>query len=218
MDTFLRQTPFKMLHWLLPRMGVNLAVDWTKLHAYDLGKIRAEYHTQPDDIKLQAEATAREIAALADQQGIAAMKEAAEIYNDKVFLHYIKSYPNKYMLAVVAWSQHQRIYEKAKTLLELNRTSFGKKRTGLPLVSPEFSDEKLDTLKHNLQEYFLSKQNRGKVCTVELLERSVGVFTVFAYCDDYERATLYHNEQELLLAKLETPVFELVFSLDANEG
>jgi len=83
-----------MLRWFLPELGIDLPFDWTTLRTRDLPKVITAYDLVPEEQKTKAETTVRDIVLLADQDGIAAIKEAARIsglaYLDLMF----KAYPS----------------------------------------------------------------------------------------------------------------------------
>jgi len=47
-----------MLHWFLRNVGIDLGLDWEKMHAYDLPKVIAAYELLPEIQKRQAEENA----------------------------------------------------------------------------------------------------------------------------------------------------------------
>ena len=218
MATVLRRTPYKMLRWFLPGLGLDLGFDWPNLRAYEVPKVILAYETVPLEERGQIEEKIQDVFLLADQEGIAALREAARLdkigYWDTVFL------PNAsaYLQAIWAWTQYRGTFEKAKKLLLANRAVYAKKRTGIPVGLPPFTDEKLAELKENLQMFFSEKQKNAVVCTVEAIQREEGRISVFAYADDIERPILQHDERQNLLPCMIRPVFETVFSVDGGEG
>ncbi len=181
MATVLRRTPYKMLRWFLPEIGLNLGFDWKNLHAYDVPKIISAYETVAPEERAQVEETMRDIFLLADQDGIAALREAARLDNisywDTMFL------PNAsaYLQAIWAWSGYRATFEKAKKLLLANHTAYSKKRMGLPVGLPPITEEKLTELKEKLQTFFSEKQKNAVICTVEAIPREEGRVNVFAF-------------------------------------
>ena len=218
MATVLRRTPFKMLRWFLRNVGIDLGLDWEKMHAYDLPRVVAAYELIPEIQKRQAEEIIREIVLLADQEGVAAMKEAARLVDLTCWAVLFKNNPSAYLQAIWAWTAHRDLFEKAKQLLQINRLPHARKRTGLPVGPPPFSDEKLEELKVNLQTFFTERQSRGGVCSVESFERGDGRYFVLAYPDDVERPYLRHDERKNLVGATMKPVFEIAFEVNANEG
>ena len=218
MATVLRRTPYKMLRWFLPGLGLDLGFDWPNLHAYEVPKVILAYETVPVEERERIEESIRDIFLLADQEGIAALREAARLdkisYWDTIFL------PNAsaYLQAIWAWTKYRETFEKAKKLLLANRAVYAKKRTGLPAGLPSITDEKLDAIKDKLQAFFSEKQKNKVVCTVEAIQREEARINVFTYSDDIERPILQHDERQNLQPSMIRPVFEVVFSVDGNEG
>ena len=96
MKTVLRRTPFKVLRWFLPNVGVELSFDWEKLHVYDIGKVIIAYEELPEEVKQKAEEVVREIVSLADQEGVAAMNDAAKLCNLPYWNAIFKDNPSAY--------------------------------------------------------------------------------------------------------------------------
>jgi hypothetical protein len=218
MNTVLRRTPFKVLRWFLQDVGIDLEFDWEKMHAYDLPKVIAAYDLVPEEQKVKAEAMVAEIVALADQEGIAAISEAAKLYGLSYLDLIFKAHPSAYLQAIWVWTEHRDVFEKAKKLLQVNRADFFRKRSGLPKGQVPITDERLAELKSKLQDFFIAKQNRGKICTVESFERGDGRHCVIAYPDDRPIPYLEHNQQEILAPIMVRPVFEIMFDIDPSEG
>ena|GEM_PF-5211996 len=218
MATVLRRTPFKVLRWFLSDVGIDLGLDWESLYAYDLPKVIAAYEQVPDDQKRQAEEIVRDIIELANQEGIAALKEAARLINLTCWTTLFKNNPSAYLQAIWAWTSHRDLFEKAKKLLHVKRKPSARKRGGLPSGIPPITDEKLIELKEALQKLFREKQKRFVMCTVESFERGDGRHCVFAYLDDIEKPILQHDDRKNLVPSMVCPVFEIGFEVDENEG
>jgi len=114
MTTVLRRTPFKMLHWFLPSVGIDLDVDWEKLHAYDLPAVIAAYEQFPDDQKAKAEETVKGIAVLANKKGVEAMRQAAITCNLGYWDTMFPPDASPYLQAIWAWNEHPDMFEMAK--------------------------------------------------------------------------------------------------------
>ena len=218
MATVLRRTPFKVLRWFLSDVGIDLGFDWEKMHAYDLPKVIIAYELVPEDLKQQAEAVVREIVELADQEGIAALREAARLTNLTYWSTLFKNNPSAYLQAIWAWTSHRDLFDKAKKLLQIKSKPQSRKRAGLPTGPPPITDEKLVEFKETLQEFFRKKQKRPVMCTVESFERGDGRHCVSAYLDDVEKPILQHDDRENLVPAMVRPVFEICFEINENEG
>lgn len=79
MATILRRTPYKMLRWFMPSIGLDLGIDWKNLHAYDIPKVIAAYETISQEEQLQFEEKLKDLFLLIDKEGIAALREAARL-------------------------------------------------------------------------------------------------------------------------------------------
>lgn len=218
MDTVLRRTPFKVLRWFLPRVGIDLGFDWEKMHTYDLPKVITAYGQVSEEQKAEAEKIVREIFQLADSQGVNALREAARL--DKIVYWDTIFQPNAsaYLQAIWAWTQYREMFDKASKLLQANRSVYARKRTGLPVKAQPVTDEMLKDLKTQLQEFYERKHGGAVVCTVEAIDREDGRCCVFAYVDDVEKPILQHDELANLVGVMVKPVFEIAFEVNGAEG
>lgn len=218
MATVLRRTPYKALRWFLPNVLVDLPFDWQKLRACDVDKVITAYDELPAHRKDGIEIIVQEITSLASIEGVAALNEAARICKISYWDVAFRANSSTYLKAIYAWSMHREMFETARTLLQVSRPAYGRRRTGLPIGVTPFADDKLGLLKWALQKFFFEKEKRGQVCTVEAFDRGDGKFSIFAYPDDHEIPKLYHNEQEELLPRMDKSVFEVFFAVDTNAG
>jgi len=117
MATVLRRIPFKMLHWFLPAVGIDLDVDWEKLHAYDLPGVIAAYEQCPDHQKAKAETTVKGIIVLANKNGIDALRQAAKNYHLTYWDVLFPPDASPYLQAIWAWNEHPDVFDMAKQIL-----------------------------------------------------------------------------------------------------
>ena len=117
MSTVLRRTPFKMLRWFLPSVGIDLDFDWEKLHAYDLPKVIAAYEEYPEAERAEAEETVKGIVVLANQKGVDAMRKAAKIYDLAHWDVMFRDDASPYLQAIWAWYEHREMFEQAKEIM-----------------------------------------------------------------------------------------------------
>lgn len=218
MATVLRRTPFKALKWFLPSVELHMGFDWEKMRACDLPKVLAAYELVPEEQKAKVEETVREISTLANIDGIAALRVAAKLCHVSYWDVAFKANSSAYLQAIYAWSMHRDVFEKAKEIMRTNRSVFTRKRTGLPIGEAPFSDGKILELKHALQAFLVEKDNCGKVCTVDVVERENGKFSIIAYPDGHAVPKLYHDEEENLRPRMDVSVFEILFGVDTGAG
>ncbi len=117
MATVLRRTPFKMLRWFLPDVGIDLDFDWEKLHAYDLPRIIAAYEQYPEAERVEAEKIVQGIVVLANKKGVEAMNKAANACDIGYWEVIFRNEPSPYLQAIWAWSAHREMFEQAKKIL-----------------------------------------------------------------------------------------------------
>ncbi|MDR2762297.1 MAG: hypothetical protein LBB88_06800 [Planctomycetaceae bacterium] len=218
MLTVLRRTPFRALRWFLPKVGLDLGLDLKRLRACDLPQVISAYQLVSPEKRREIETIVEDIVSLANQEGIAALRESARlnqvVYWDVIF----RPNASAYLQSIWAWSSERKTFEQAKKFLHANQSVRFCKRIGLPHTPPLLNENKIAELKDAVQNFFVEHQHRGEVCTVDAFERGNGKYSILVYPDDYERAVLRHDEQANLIPSMDKPVFEIFFDIDSTEG
>ena len=218
MGMVLRRTPYKALRWFLPRVVGELEFDWKQLRACDVEDVLNAFERLPPERREEVEMTVREIVSLATIEGVAALNEAAKLCDVFYWETAFRAYSSTYLKAIYAWSSHRNVFETAKKIMQMDRPAYGRRRTGLPSGAAFFSEEKLALLQSAIQSFFLEKEGRGSVCTVEVFDRGNGKYNILAYPDDHEVPKLYHDERQTLQPRMDKSVFEILFAVDSVEG
>lgn len=216
MATVFRMTPYQVLGRFFVKVGINLPLDWETVK--DMQPIQAAYQMLPSEERERSENILKRITVLACKEGFRALNEAAQLCNSPDWEAGHRKSATLYQKVIWTWMLYPEIVEKALTLLELDKIIYARKRYGLPLGDIEITEKMLKSLKLNLQSVFMEHEKRGRVCTVEVVERGNGKYCFFAYPDDYPENVQQHDEAERLVGKTECNTFEIVFGLNTEEG
>jgi hypothetical protein len=120
MTTVLRRTPFPMLRWFLPDIGIDLDFDWETIRAADLPKVITTYESMPEEQRRQAEQIVQNIVALANKKGVIALKDAARKCGLTYWERMFPKDSSPYLQAIWAWTEHKDMFEMAKDMLQEN--------------------------------------------------------------------------------------------------
>jgi len=216
MATVFRMTPYHVLGRFFIKLGLNMPLDWEKIS--DVQPIQTAYRSLPPEDRERTENILKRITTLTCKEGYRALNEAAKLCDLPKWEAGHRKTATLYQKVIWTWMLHPEIVEKALTLLELDKIIYSRKRYGLPEGDITVTDETLQSLKRNLQALFMEHENRGRVCTVEVVERGSGRYCFFAYPDDFPESVQQHDDEERLVGKTECNTFEIVFGLDTAEG
>jgi hypothetical protein len=194
-------------------------VPWDKLKRNEIDVLLKLFDELSPDKRNQAEVVLRDVHALACENGVHALGEAAdELLADESWGTMYLSDNNLYTKALSAWLTHREIFEHAIQFFAIDTLTWWRKRVGLPKRPPSFDDNVCLELEDELEQFFRVKQGRGFVCTVEMFARSNGTFYFFAYPDDYVQDVYVHDNDGVLVPHTTRHTFEIVFAYDSIDG
>lgn len=218
--TFSLPTVLRMIpHALLRRFFVQLelasfGVDWETVRQRDPRPIiRAINALQPAKID-EIEAVLRRVFELANDNGIAAIREACEAYE----VNYESSdEATVYEQAMRFWLQYPDIADQAARIYRIENLTWWRKRPGLPQQILSVSADRLRAFEQELSALFLAQEGRGRNCTVEHLLRK-GTDYILAYPDDYTQSITRHDAQSRLVSVTQRPTFTLFYAYNREHG
>ncbi|HBT75942.1 MAG TPA: hypothetical protein DEB39_03255 [Planctomycetaceae bacterium] len=220
LGTVLRMTDKFLLRRFFESFGADIEqVPWDDITRRNIDFLQRLFDELPSTDRDRAEVVLRHVHALAGEKGMESLGEAAETFHaDASWNEFFLSEMNLYSKALSAWLDYQDIFDYAIQFFQVDTLSWWRKRVDLPMIEPNFDDDARTELEDEIASFFRTKQGRGYVCTIEMVERSNGVYYFFAYPDDYVRDTLVHDENENLVSQTIRQTFEIVFAYDRNEG
>tara|TARA_A100001391_G_scaffold204240_1_gene199241 strand:- start:891 stop:2069 length:1179 start_codon:yes stop_codon:yes gene_type:complete len=163
----------------------------------------------------------RDVAALADERGVAVLIEELMLIDPGLKDHVGKL---KSRQDIVLWIYlHAReAFDQAVLFARADRLSFGRywyRRTGLPTEQIAFDPERLHRLEAELSTFYRNTQMRGHRCKVDHYPRHGGNEYLFAYLEDHpDRSLGFVDGRDELSLRSGRAAFENVFVLNANEG
>jgi len=116
-----------------------------------------------------------------------------------------------------AWLNRSEAFKKALLIHQVESLSWWRKRNDLPMVTPDMSPDGRSRLEEEIGSMLTWEQGRGKVCTVETLERG-GTVYFFAHPDDFVQNVTAHDVDGKLEPRTFRPTFPIVFAYNQSEG
>ncbi|MCL2346972.1 MAG: hypothetical protein FWC50_01795 [Planctomycetaceae bacterium] len=218
LPTLLRMTPNTLLAEFFRRFDVELTPDdWKKLGEREIDPILKFFDELPDVTKNELEAAMRNIFALATREGLAAFHEAAAGCHKTDWKNGLEKI-TPYSASMHVWLHDPELFESAMAVCQFSHLPWWRRRAHLPLLVPEFTDKRRQSLKAALEKFFDERQGRGRVCTVDLYDRGNGVYYYTAHPDDYLEEVLVHDEQHNLKYQIFCKTFDVVLAYDRRHG
>ncbi len=220
LGTVLRMTDKSLLRRFFESFGADTEqVPWEDINRRNIGLLQRLFDELPPTGRDQAEIVLRHVHALAGEKGMESLGEAAEtLHADTSWNVFFPSEMSLYSKALSAWLDYRDIFDHAIPFFQIDTLSWWRKRVDLPMIEPDFDEDSKIELEDEIASFFRTRQGRGYVCTIEMVERSNGVYYFFIYPDDYVRDTLVHDENENLVPQTIRQTFEMVFVYDSNKG
>jgi len=216
--TTLRRTPPTQLCGFFQTLGIDVPIPWDKLKSREIRPIINGFEMLPRSSRQQAEGHLREINSLACQDGLNALREAAEIEKLGPWEEMLPSNASFHAKAMWMWTQYPRIFEKALAIQMLNRISWWRRIGGLPRISLFFSEERKRELEHKLHLFFKYHQGRGDICTVTCFDRGNGQYYFLCRLDDHVKNLVIHDDEGEAVSRAICKTFAVAYCYDRNTG
>ena len=219
LPTFFRMVPNSMLKGFFDQRGVDTSeVPWKYLKQREVKQLLQMFRELPHDTQLEFEGIFQDVFDLACETGFESLQHAAEIFNEHLWLKSFEKKPSLYAISFWAWYAYRPMFQFALARHHAKHLLWWRKRKMLPILKPDWNDDTRHALESALQNYFVEKQNRGDVCTVEMQTFDERTYYFFAWPDDYIRHFQQHDEEGNLKPKRARPTFGIVFAYDSEEG
>lgn len=176
------------------------------------------YKTFEPELRSEVDQQIVNISALATVEGIHILEELAPKYHYDHWLVVFHKGDTNYHKVIDVWSNRRDMFDQALEILELKKLKRVGVGTRVPTEHPEFTPELLGVLKEAVKNYFVTRENRGKVCYFNMMETTPGVYAFIACPDDYEKTYFKNTNGEELLEVQETFAFKLVMMYDSHQG
>lgn len=219
MPTMLRMTPNELLKQFFERLGITLySIDWKHLGERQPEPLQCALGWAPEQQQQQAESSLADIFELACEPGWQSILEAAIELGEPAYASQLPPEACYYERAMRTWLEHPEVFEQATFRHKVGGLTRGHKRTGLPLLKPRITPESTRELATGLSSCLRREEGRGRHCTVDYFRRSNGTDIFVAYPDDFLQTITTHDDNGRLVPRSIRKTFEMVFSLQAEEG
>lgn len=216
--TALRRTPPLQLHGFFQTLGIEMQIAWDKIKSREITPIINCFERLPRSSRQQAEGHLREVNALACQDGLNALREAAEIGKIGPWEEQFKASTTFHAKAMWVWMHHPQVFEKALAIGILNRISWWRRIGGLPRISLFFTEERKRQLEEKLRLFFKYHQGRGDICTVNCFDRGNGQYYFLCRLDDHVKNLVIHDDVGAEVSRAVCKTFAVAYCYDRNTG
>jgi hypothetical protein len=212
LPTVLRQVPKPLLGRFFEKLEVPFPdVDWATLGERDVQPILGVLHGLTGSAVLPVENELRTVYEMACDGGINALIETAAALGDHTLAERMPQDQTAYGRAMWVWLHHADYFAQAGLLFQVEHLAWWRKRNDLPRASPRTKPDDLDVLKRGISQLLLTEQGRGRLCSVEVLERGRTVY-FFVYPDDFVQSVQAHDDEGKLAPRAFRRTFHIVFA------
>jgi hypothetical protein len=209
----LRLAPQPVLLRFFQKMGLDpCAVDWQNLSSGDVRPIIAAISGMAVAEQMAIANVLYQIADLACESGIAALREAG---GETCDMHLAEG---PLCAAMQVWIDQPEIFELATILHTTEYLLRWRRRIDLPKISPKLADDVLSYLGKAIASLLNDFQVPCGLCSVEYMRRPDGTDSFVAFPDGSWHTTLIHDANGELVSHRLRPVLEIVFVYDRAEG
>lgn len=216
--TVLRMVPNSLLKEFFVRLDHgDLEIDWEKLKEREIEPIIKSLCEMPRGDQDTIEGEMRSVFDLACPSGIDAVFEGAIRCGELTLPAAMPEDLAPYGKSMWAWLNRPEAFRKALLIHQVEHLSWWRKRNDIPMVAPDMSADGRARLEEEIASMLTWEQGRGKVCTVETLERGNTVY-FFAHPDDFVQNVTAHDEDGKLAPRTFRATFPIVFAYNQSEG
>lgn len=218
LPTVLRQVPKPLLGRFFRCLNVSVpGIDWATLGERDIQPILNVLFGLPNADMVPVENELRTVFEMACDAGINALIETAGALGDHGLAERMPQDQTAYGRAMWAWLEHRDYFAQAGLVYQVDQLTWWRKRNDVPKSRPKLSADARDTLRREISQLLLTEQGRGRLCSVEVLERGA-VFYFFAYPDDFVQSVQEHDADGRLAPRAVRRTFSIVFAYGCEEG
>jgi hypothetical protein len=214
---FLRQAPNALLARYCQEKGILAELDFTGLSETNIGPIYNAWDHLPSETRRLMESDFRNIDALASENGVKAIIDAALVEGEDlepIFAEMDGFYDKSF------WTFFERepFFEMALLFVNADNlpTRYWRRRKDLPKVPANSDETSLRELGEAFSYYFRKTEGRGHACAVDYYHRN-GLDYFFAYPEDYARTSIEWN-RGALERRSHKPAFEIIVVYSQGEG
>jgi hypothetical protein len=214
---FLRQAPNALLARYCQEKELLAEVDFASLSETNIGPIYEAWDHLPSETRRLMESDFRNIDALACENGIKAIIDAALVEEEDLEPIFAEM-EGFYDKAFWTFFEREPFFEMALLFVNADNlpTRYWRRRKDLPKVPANKDQTSLRELGEAFSYYFRKTEGRGHACAVDYYRRN-GLDYFFAYPEDYARTSLEWNKGALE-RRSHKPAFEIIVVYSQGEG
>jgi hypothetical protein len=214
---FLRQAPNAMLARYCQEKELLAEVDFAGLSETNIGPIYDAWDHLPSETRRLMESDFRNIDALACENGIKAIIDAALVEEEDLEPIFAEM-DGFFDKAFWTFFERDPFFEMALLFVNADNlpTRYWRRRKDLPKVPANKDETSLRELGEAFSYYFRKTEGRGHACAIDYYRRN-GLDYFFAYPEDYARTSLEWNKGALE-RRSHKPAFEIIVVYSQGEG
>lgn len=217
---FLRRAPNALLAEYFTAREFFFNIKVRALKETDIEPVFAGIASLPQSDQADIDRDFQKINSMASPAGIEALCNEAVFCKQPELVQQVAAIDGLHAKAMWMFLNAPEYWRAASSIMHAETASsrYWRKRTDLPTVLPDVSEEALGALAQGISAYFHEKEGRGRNCRVEPYRKvDTGKEYFFAYPEDYGQTDV-EWEQEQFLIRPRHPAFEIIFVYCASEG
>lgn len=178
----------------------------------------AAYQELPEALQVEIEADFLNIDCMACPGGVTALVDESAFHQDAAFQEHFSAIEGLHAKVMWAFLEHRRYWDGAACFLESDSVPEirWKRRTDIPPVAPDLSDEAIDNFGEAISDYFYTREAKGRNCHIDVYRR-YGKEYLFAYPEDFALSSMEWIGKKLT-PRASHPAFEIIFVYTQTEG
>lgn len=178
----------------------------------------AAYQELPEPLQAEIETDFLNIDRMACPGGVTALVDESVFHQDSAFQENIAAIEGHHAKVMWAFIEHRRYWDGAACFLESDSVPEirWKRRTDIPQVDPDLSDETIENFAEAISDYFYTREAKGRNCHIDAYRR-YGKEYLFAYPEDFALSSMEWVGKRLT-PRASHPAFEIIFVYTQSEG
>jgi hypothetical protein len=218
-NTFLRQTPNRILKEYFAGKGLLTEVDFDSLRETEIEPIAEALNGLEDEQRKEVEAEFAQVYEMACSLGVQVLiEEAGSVYHNLDWAESFARMQNPYEKALFAFMNDRKVFEIALDLAYMDRVGGWKQRYVGEGLTPGAEEQDKENLEKAICAFY-ANEGRGRHCKVDNYRReNPERHCYFAYPEDYPTTEMGYNDKGEFYHWPTTPAFEAIFVYQPQSG
>ncbi|MCL4796475.1 MAG: hypothetical protein KJZ84_18065 [Bryobacteraceae bacterium] len=216
---FFQKVDLSLLRIYFAERGELQDLEWDNLELGDWNRVYKAWTQLSEASRAESEQWFRATWALAVREGLLVIFDEAE-YHGVDIRKPLSEYAGLLPKAFWVYLKQKVVFEKAWRLFRADSLNgrYWKIRTDLPACRPDLGHDVRKMLRHEIEKYYWSTQERGNNCNIEVYRRPGDVHALFCYPSDYADTALVYDDDGKLQSKRQRAAFDLIFQYHERTG